>query len=196
MYKVKQTFFILIMPILLLSSSTVYSEDNAEVQEDLSNPSKEHEELAKYTGKWNVEMQFASSQKDKAYLGTSMNTMLVGNRFLQIQFAVKQDTLEANGVFVIGFDRRNLEYQMTGMDTWGTYYVTASGKRLEKSNTIKLYGKDNDPFMKKMGFEKEFGYSCTFENENKFVIEVFFVDTRTPARNELKAMDYKFTRAE
>lgn len=196
MYRVKQTIFILIMHILLLSWSTVYSEDNAEVQKDLSKPSKEHEELAKYAGKWNVEMQFASSQKDEAYSGTSINTMLVENRFLQIQFAASKASEEVSGVFIIGFDRRNLEYQMTGMDTWGTYYVSATGKRLPECNTIKLYGKDNDPNMKKIGFDKEFGYSCTFENENMFVIDVFFIDTRTAARNELKFMEYRFSRTE
>jgi len=85
---------------------------------------------------------------------------------------------------------------MLGMDSWGTYYVTALGNRSEQGGAIKLYGKDDDPNMKKMGYEKEFGYICNFESENQFVIEIIFIDTRTDTRNEIKFMVYKFSRAD
>ena len=48
--------------------------------------------------------------------------------------------------------------------------------------------------MKKMGFEKEFGYACFFKDDSQFVIEVFWIDTRTAVREEIKAIEYSFSR--
>ncbi len=47
--------------------------------------------------------------------------------------------------------------------------------------------------MKKMGIEKEFGYNLTFNDKDRFVIEIFWIDNRTDARTEIKALEYVFT---
>lgn len=180
---------------ILSAGDTANSQDKNEAPEDMTAPSTEHKEMANYAGDWDIEMHFVSD-KENVYSGSSTNVMLVGNRFLQIQFSAKNTSSDVEGVFILGFDRRNLKYQMLGMDSWGTYYVTALGERSEQGGAIKLYGKDDDPNMKKMGYEKEFGYTCNFESENKFVIEIIFIDTRTDARNEIKFMVYKFSRAD
>lgn len=181
--------------IILAASYSAFSQVNDEVYEDLTAPSAEHEEMASYAGTWDVEMNFASDSKN-VYTGSSTNAMIVGGRFLQIQFSLNKGDSDVDGAFILGFDRRNLEYQILAMDSWGTYYVTAVGKRSEETGAIKMYGKDNDPNMKKMEFDKEFGHICKFKSENRFTIEIFFIDTRTDARTELKSMEYRFSRTE
>ena len=120
--------------------------------EDLSKPGPEHKNLSTYVGSWNTRLQMG---KD-TYVGNSTTKMIVGNRFLQVNFSVSNETNSIEGIFMIGFDRRNNAYQVLGMDSFGTYFVTAAGPKSEEY-TAKTYGKDDDPVMKKMGFEKEFG---------------------------------------
>lgn len=81
-------------------------------------------------------------------------------------------------------------------DIGGTYFVTASGKRDSETKTIKVYGKDNDPMMKKMGFDKEFAFALSLQDEDQFSVVVYWIDTRTSERNEIVGLSYSFTRAE
>lgn len=177
------------------ASTTVNADSKEQPPADQTAPAAEHIALAKYQGQWTVEFNFAHDN-DVVYTGTSTNTMLVGDRFLQVQYEARNDTSMVEGVFMFGFDRRNDAYQILAMDSWGTYFVTASGKVSPEGDAFKCYGKDNDPHMKKLGYEKEFGYLTFFETENQFSITVFWVDTRTSERNEMKALEYRFSRAE
>ncbi len=157
--------------------------------EDISGPGPELERLSKYVDSWDVELQMGG----QTYSGTSSTKLIVGDRFLQADFAVENASGNIEGIYIIGFDRRNEVYQVLGMDSFGTYFVSATGPASEEY-TAKTYGKDNDPMMKKMGFEKEFGYNLLFKEDDKFVIEVFWIDNRTEARTEIKALEYVFTR--
>lgn len=95
---------------------------------------------------------------------------------------------------MIGFDRRNVRYTLTGIDTHGTYSIASQGMKDARTGKIKLYGKDDDPHMKAMGFEKEFAHELDFRNSDEFSINVYYIDTRTPQRREMKAMSFDFTR--
>ena len=81
------------------------------------------------------------------------------------------------------------------MDSYGTYFVTSRGKQDETTRKIKMYGKDDDPRMKAMGFTKEFAHVLDIRGKDEFAIEVWFVDTRTEARKELKSTEYIFKRS-
>ncbi len=155
--------------------------------EDISGPGPEHENLSSYVGEWDVALEMGKEN----YEGSSTTSMIVGDRFLQVDFSVSNESNTIEGIFFIGFDRRNDAYQVLGMDSFGTYFVTASGPAVE-GFTSKAYGKDNDPMMKKMGFEKEFGYNLTFKEKDRFVIEIFWIDNRTDAHTEIKALEYVF----
>jgi hypothetical protein len=102
------------------------------------------------------------------------------------------DTTE--GVFIIGFDPRHDRFALIAMDNFGDYFVTSQGKRDERTGKIRMLGTDDDPMMKALGHSKEFVHVLDVRNEDEFAIEVWFVDTRTPARREFKFMDYSFKR--
>jgi hypothetical protein len=151
-------------------------------------PGPEHEQLAKYAGTWDLVIKMGPQTMEC----TSENRMIVGGRFLEMDYASKDK--KAEGQFSLGFDRRHEHYTLTAMDNFGTYPVHSQGKRVGEAGKAKLYGKDDDPMMKAMGFTKEFVHVIDFKNPDEFSIEVWFIDTRTAERKEIKAMDYSFRR--
>jgi hypothetical protein len=128
------------------------------------------------------------------YDGSAEGRMTVGGRFLQLEYAAKGTVDSTEGIFTLGYDNRHQHFTLIALDSFGTYFVTSQGKRDEKTGRIRMLGKDDDPMMKAMGLTKEFLHVLDLKNPDEFVIEVWFVDTRTPAHREFKFMDYTFTR--
>jgi hypothetical protein len=119
--------------------------------------------------------------------------MIVGGRFLQLEYQAKGPN-ETEGMFILGFDPRHQRFTLITMDSFGAYYVASQGKRDEASGKIRMQGTDDDPMMKSLGYTKEFVHVLDLRSADEFAIEVWFVDTRTPARREMKFMDYTFKR--
>ncbi len=120
--------------------------------------------------------------------------MIVGNRFLQIEYQAEGASGELEGMFTIGFDGRHDHYALFAVDSFGTYFVSSKGKLDEATGTIRMLGSDDDPMMKAMGLTKEFVHVLDLRGPDKFAIEIHFVDTRTPERREIKFMEFVFTR--
>ncbi len=167
---------------------------SAEEQLKLTKPGPEHEELARYAGKWDVEVSLGSGASAMIYRGTAENRMTVGGRFLQMEYQAKGQADSMEGIFTVGFDPRHQRHTLIAMDSFGTYFVTSQGQREAKSGKIRMLGSDDDPMMKAMGFTKEFVHVLDLRSADEFAVEVWFVDTRTPARREFKYMDYSFKR--
>jgi hypothetical protein len=157
-------------------------------------PGPEHEQLAGYAGAWNVEMRLGGGPRAKVYQGAADARMIVGGRFLQIEYQAKSPADATEGLFTIGFDKRHKRYVLVAFDNFGTYFVTSQGQREEGSDKIKMYGVDDDPMMKSMGYTKEFAHVLAPRSADEFALEVWMIDTRTEARREFKYIDYKFTR--
>jgi hypothetical protein len=167
-------------------------------------PGPEHEQLARYAGTWNIEVKLGGGPAAMVYQGTADNRMIVGGRFLQIEYrgAAKDGTAKAGaskagsteGSFIVSFDSRHKRYSIVALDNFGTYFVTSQGKRDEETGTIKMLGTDDDPMMKRMGFTKEFAHVLDLRSPDQFAIEVRIIDTRTPARKEMKYVEYLFNR--
>ncbi len=161
---------------------------------ELANPGPEHRELAKYVGNWKVKIRLGSGQSAAVYSGTSRNRMVAAGRFLVCEFNALRDSENAAGVLTLGFDRRHGEFTIQSLDSWGTYFVTARGKRDAVSKPIKLYGTDDDPHMKSMGLTKEFAFGVDLTASDKFSIKIYMIDNRTAKRREMLMMEYQFTK--
>lgn len=163
----------------------------------LAGPGPEHEKMAKYAGKWDIMIKMGGTA---SYKGEAENRMTVAGRFLQMDFKAKAAKeipglpADTEGAFTLGFDRRHGHYALIHMDTFGTYFVTSQGKADETTGKIRMAGKDDDPMMKAMGLTKEFVHVVDFKSADEFVVEVLIIDTRTPARKEMKFMEYAFAR--
>lgn len=159
---------------------------------EMSKPGPNHRQLAALSGDWNCDVNMGSDAK---YQGVANCRMVAGNRFLSVEYSSKGKNDVLEGVFHIGFDRRHGHYTLVSMDSFGTYFVTSKGKPDEETGKIKMYGTDDDPNMKAMGYKKEFVHVLDIRGENEFSVEVWFVDTRTEKRRETKFMEHNFKRS-
>ncbi len=158
-------------------------------------PGPEHEQLARYVGAWDVEILMGSGAQAAKSQGSATSRMTVGGRFLQIEYqTAKSDKDALDGMFTIGFDRRHQRYSLVAFDTFGTYFVTSQGKQNKMTGAIRLLGTDDDPTMKALGYTKEFVHVLDLRGPDEYAIEVRFIDTRTAARREIKAMEYVLKR--
>ncbi len=153
-------------------------------------PGAEHERMAKYAGEWAA----SASMGNRSSVGSARARMITGGRFLHIEYTLTGAAGPIEGSFLIGFDRRHGHYELLATDTFGTYWVASRGKSEAEGGKIKLAGRDDDPTMKALGFTKEFVHVLDFRRPDEWGIEVRFIDTRTPERREIQAMEYRFQR--
>jgi hypothetical protein len=93
---------------------------------------------------------------------------------------------------IIGFDRRSKKYTTVGLDTMGTYWVTAAGPYDESKKAIVMYGEDVDPAL---GTQK-YNFVTRIISPDKYITEVIFKDlAHTRGAAEFKAVEITHTRA-
>lgn len=81
--------------------------------------------------------------------------MILGGRFLLMESKSGEGEMYTETFNLAGFDRRHKKYTTIGLDTWGTYYVTAAGSYNDTTKTLKMYGEDQDPVM---GFTQKYDF--------------------------------------
>ena len=158
----------------------------------LAQAGEEHAELKTLVGSWKVTMTMGD--RDLGFAGTAEAETILGDRFFVVDGKGMIAKRESAFRYTIGFDRRHDEYVIIVFDTSGTYPVTARGKKSD--GTIRMFGTDDDPNMKKMGFEKKFALDLTIKNKDDFSITTIFIDTRTKDEKLQPAFTYHFTRAD
>ncbi|NNM31004.1 MAG: DUF1579 family protein, partial [Akkermansiaceae bacterium] len=141
-------------------------------------------------GEWTLALQ----TRREPLAGKATMRMAVKGRFLVCEFRAGEGRLEQTGIFIVGFDRRHGEWTLQAMDDSGTYAVFSRGKQEDGPDRIKLYGTDDDPHMKAMGYEKAFAHVLDIAEPDRFAIELYLIDTRSENRREHKTMTYEFTR--
>jgi hypothetical protein len=181
------------LPLLAQEEKESAKSSSDELQRKLRAPRSEHEQLASYAGAWDVEIKMGGGAA-MVHRGTATNRVIAGGRFLQMDYQAKGKNDEIDGTFIVGFDTRHKRFTLVAMDSFGPYFVTSQGQREEKSGKIRMLGTDDDPMMKAMGFTKEFVHVLDLRSKDEYAVEIWFVDTRTPARREFKFMDYVFKR--
>jgi hypothetical protein len=160
----------------------------------LAQPGPEHEELARYTGVWNMEVKHWSTPgaEPVAYAGVSESRMILGGRFLESTWTSGEGEMAMEGISIMGFDRRHEEYTVIGLDTWGTYWVAAQGPYDEATKTITMYGEDNDPVF---GMVQQYDFRMTEVDDDTFKWEVIFYNPEhTQGRDEHKMVEILYTR--
>ena len=96
----------------------------------------QHRVLASLEGKWTLDVTYnmgGPQAKPMKARGTATNHMILGGRFLMSEGVSDNPAGPELGgakvemVGIYGFDRRTKEYTTIGLDTMGTYWVTAAG---------------------------------------------------------------------
>lgn len=115
-------------------------------------PGPEHRVLASLEGKWTLDITYnmgGPKAKPMTARGTATNRMILGGRFLMSEGVSDNPAGAGFGgakvemVGIYGFDRRTKEYTTIGLDTMGTYWVTAAGI-MKPDKTIVMAGETLD----------------------------------------------------
>ena len=136
----------------------------------LAQPGPEHEELMRYAGDWVGEVSIGSSPGGPTLTQTSDSTCraILGGRFLELRSAGEFMGQPFEALSYIGYDRRNEVWNLIGLDTLGTYWVTGSGKR-EDDGVVRMHGRDKEP----MG-EQGYWFEIDFVDADTMVSSVWF----------------------
>lgn len=140
----------------------------------MAQPGPEHEELAKMVGDWEVEthMFMAPGADPMVMTGSGHAEMVLGGRFLQASTSGGEGTpFPMESISYMGYDRRKGEYTLLGLDTMGTYWVTAAGNWDEECGCISMYGEDEDPVV---GATKKYWFNYYPVSEGEFRMEIVF----------------------
>ena len=142
---------------------------------EASQPGEEHALIAGLAGDWNQELKLTPSPgADVTTMeGEATNEMILGGRFLKTESDLHLPGVEGGSLSLLGFDRRSEEFNNIGMDSEGTYWVTAKGTYDEEARTITMSGEDYDPIF---GHLQEYDFKIRFVDANTYVTEIWFKD--------------------
>ena len=92
-------------------------------------PSAPHRDLERLSGEWDQEVEYASGNTRVRAKGRVSNRVALGGRFVVSEGRARQDggSLDVESIFLFGYDGRTREHTAILLDTFGTYYVTATG---------------------------------------------------------------------
>jgi hypothetical protein len=137
-----------------------------------------------------------SQPKSMSARGTSTNRMILGGRFVISEYVADSAMGPAYGdvkvetVSIYGFDRRTKEYTTIGLDTMGTYYVTAAGTA-RPDKTIVMSGETLDDHSGSKGMRK---YDMVLKviDPDTYITQIIFKFTNMP---DLKIVEVVHRRA-
>lgn len=140
----------------------------------LAQPGPEHEEL------------LAGGEKEttlalKLWMMPGMDPMqmasegsrrpVLGGRFLELRTSGEFMGMPMESISYLGYDRRNEEYTIVGLDTMGTYWVTARGNKNPETGVLELHGTDESPW----GIER-YRFDITLGEDGATKTEIFFYE--------------------
>ena len=136
-------------------------------------PGPEHARLARLAGTFDVEITMWSGPGGDSMKAAAVaeNRMILGGRFLESRTTGGQPPMQIESLSLVGFDRRHGKYTSIGLDTWGTYYVTAAGTMTD--SLVTMHGTDDDPIA---GHTQVYDVNLRFVDADTYVTDVTFTD--------------------
>ena len=93
---------------------------------------------------------------------------------------------------LMGFDRRSGEYNVVGLDTSGTYWVTGKGTPDPEGGPLVLSGEDFDP---SLDHRQIYDFVLRWINDDTYTWEIIFKDeVHTGGGPPFKMVEITFTR--
>ena len=141
---------------------------------DAAKPVDEHKRLMELAGPWKVttRLWFDPAGEPKTATGKGAGKMILGGRFLELETDVKGGGIDSETLTIMGFDRRTSEFTMIGLDTLGTYYITAAGKADPELKGVKLAGSYLQP---PSNAEQKYFFVWTTPSAREHVLTLYFV---------------------
>jgi len=141
----------------------------------LALPGPEHELLKRIEGEFDATYRLwgTPGSAPTVFYSETKNRMILGGRFLESYSKVTEGMFRVESMSYVGFDRRHKKFTTIGMDTFGTYYITAEGTFDEEKSAIVFSGTDEDPVT---GITQEFDIILKIISDDEYISEVIFKD--------------------
>lgn len=159
---------------------------------ELAQPGPEHEELAKTAGTWDMDysMWMMPDAPPLKASGESKTEMVLGGRWLYNDASGEMMGSKTQSIGYLGYDRRTEEYVTVGLDTMGTYFITASGEKGE-DGVIRMHGVDDSPMGKQV-----YTFEMEFPSEDEQILRLYFSEMSGQTFDPpFKLMEYTATRS-
>jgi hypothetical protein len=157
----------------------------------LAQPGEAHQRLAKQEGTWKVSGKFfMPGAPPMQFTGTQDAKMIFGGRFLHIEGKTEgaQPMMKGESLTVLGYDNRTRKHTLWGIDTFGTYSISAAGDWDEATNSITYVGENEEPGMGKVPFK----FVVKHSDENHYTLEL---SMQFPGMGWTKIMEASYERA-
>lgn len=179
---------------LFLVSGSAFSQDMS--SEDMQKwmaymtPGPMHQQLALGAGTWNMKntMWMAPGTEPMVSTGTSVNTMILGGRYLQGNVSASMMGMPFEGISLTGYDNASQKFMNTWVDNMGTGMMYATGTASADGKSVTLNGTMVDPLTGKMCNIREVMY---FNADGSMTMEMYGPDANG---NEFKTMVVEYTR--
>lgn len=164
--------------------------EQMKVWTDYMTPSEAHKNLAKYNGEWKAEvtMWMAENQPPIKSTGTTVNEMIMGDRYQSSSFNAIMMGQPFEGKSITSFDNATKKYQSIWIDNMGTGMMVLEGTMEEGSNIIKMSGEMVDPMS---GEPLPVRQELVLVNDNKQIFKMYM----THFEKEFQSMEIIYTRA-
>jgi hypothetical protein len=140
----------------------------------MTQPGPEHAVLSRLTGTWDQQVRVWPEPGAEPMSSTGVGTaeMILDGRFLEIHSVVEMFGMRGESVSILGFDRRHDKYTILGLDTFGTYWVTAAGPASD-GKSIVMRGEDIDGVI---GHKQEYEFRVRIDDADTWTMEIVFLD--------------------
>jgi hypothetical protein len=187
-------FLSLFVILFLAGASKAYSQDmsSEDMQKWMTSmtPSAVHQQLALGAGTWNMKttMWMAPGAEPMVSTGTSVNTMILGGRYLQGNVSASMMGMPFEGISLTGYDNTTQKFMNVWVDNMSTGMMYATGTASPDGKSVTLTGTMADPLTGKLCNIREV---MTFNADGSMTMEMYGPDANG---NEFKTMVVEYTK--
>lgn len=155
-------------------------------------PHEQHKNLEKMAGKWDasIKMWMDPAQPPTESKGVSVNTMILGGRYLEQQVTSEMMGMPYEGRGLTGYDNFRGIYFGTWIDNMGTGMMYSTGTSDSTGSTYTMTGKEDDPMTGEK--DKPFREVMKWADANTMTFEMY---STIPGKGEVRVMEITYTRA-
>lgn len=157
--------------------------------QEFATPGAEHQRLKALSGSWTaaVKMWMDPKAPPQESAGTATTKMILGDHYLQQEFAGKMMEQPFNGWNIIGFDNGRKKWITFWIDSMGTGFFTGEGTADASGKVITFDTQATDPMTKKISKGRQI---WRLESDSRMVVEMF----EKKAGKDVRMMEIVYTK--
>jgi len=154
------------------------SEADMQKMMEMMQPGAEHKRFEPLVGKFSAKSQWRMSEQEpwQSSEGESVNTMILGGRYLQQVFMGEMMGQPFKGLGMMGFDTMKKKYISLWMDEMSTSMMTSEGTA-DSAGKVLTFG--GDMLCPMDGTMKPFHFTYTITDADNHSFEMFSPDMKT-----------------